>query len=481
MSRPVLQGPLGASQGAGPLCPAASLSGTAPPAAAGGGRGRGRRVRAPAVRLAACASGRWRACDSGLPAPAPGATSPAMNRFGTRLVGATATSSPPPKARSNENLDKIDMSLGEGPSGTELECGEGAGGTQRRGLWGQGWLAAVAGGVFSRVGGPERRAGSAGSTPGAGLDAGDSGVLSAAAVGGGAVGAAPGRRGPEDDIIKLNRKEGKKQNFPRLNRRLLQQSGARQFRMRVRWGIQQNSGFGKTSLNRRGRVMPGKRRPNGVITGLAARKTTGIRKGISPMNRPPLSDKNIERYFPVLKRKANLLRQNEGQRKPVAVLKRPNQLNRKNSIPANFTRSGNKLNHQKDTRQATFLFRRGLKVQAQLNTEQLLDDVVAKRTRQWRTSTTNGGILTVSIDNPGAVQCPVTPKPRLTRTAVPSFLSKREQNDVKKVPKGVPLQFDINSVGKQTGMTLNERFGILKEQRATLTYNKGGSRFVTVG
>lgn len=47
------------------------------------------------------------------------------------------------------------------------------------------------------------------------------------------------------------------------------------------------------------------------------------------MNRPPLSDKNIEQYFPVLKRKANLLRQNEGQRKPVAVLKRPNQLNRK--------------------------------------------------------------------------------------------------------------------------------------------------------
>ncbi|EPQ12008.1 UAP56-interacting factor [Myotis brandtii] len=78
-----------------------------------------------------------------------------MNRFGTRLVGATAIPPPPPpKPRSNENLDKIDMSL--------------------------------------------------------------------------------------DDIIKLNRKEGKKQNFPRLNRRL-QQSGARQFRMRVRWGIQQNS------------------------------------------------------------------------------------------------------------------------------------------------------------------------------------------------------------------------------------------------
>lgn len=51
------------------------------------------------------------------------------------------------------------------------------------------------------------------------------------------------------------------------------------------------TGFGKNSLNRRGRVMPGKRRPYGVITGLAARKATGIRKGISPMNRPPLSDK----------------------------------------------------------------------------------------------------------------------------------------------------------------------------------------------
>ncbi|XP_004612300.2 UAP56-interacting factor [Sorex araneus] len=281
-----------------------------------------------------------------------------------------------------------------------------------------------------------------------------------------------------DDIIKLNRKEGKKQNFPRLNKRL-QQSGAKQFRMRVRWGIQQNSGFGKNS--HRGRVMPGKRCPYGVITGLAARKATGIRKGISPMTRPPLSDKNIERYFPVLKRKTSLLRQSDVQRKPVAVLKRPNQLNRKNNIPANFTRSGNKLSHQKDTRQATFLFRRGLKVQAQLNTEQMLNDAVAKRTRQWRTSTTNGGILTVSIDNSGAVQSPITQKPRLARSAVPSFLTKREQSDVKKVPKGVPLQFDINSVGKQTGMTLNERFGILKEQRATLSFNKGGNRFVTVG
>ncbi|KAL6054868.1 hypothetical protein STEG23_020092 [Scotinomys teguina] len=217
------------------------------------------------------------------------------------------------------------------------------------------------------------------------------------------------------------------------------------------------------------------------LGGYPARKATGIQKGISLVYPLPLSDKNIEQYFPALKRKTSLLRQNEVQRKPVVVLKRPNQLNRKNSIPANLSRSGNKLNHQKDTRQATFLFRRGLKVQAQLNTEQLLDDVVAKRTHQWCTSTTNGGILTVSIDNPRAVQCPVAQKPRLTRTAVPSFLTKRKQSDIKKVPKGIPLQFDINHVGKQTGMTLSERFGILKEQRASLTFNKGGFRFVTVG
>ena len=64
--------------------------------------------------------------------------------------------------------------------------------------------------------------------------------------------------------------------------------------------------------------------------------------------------------------------------------------------------------------------------------------------------------MTVSTDNPGAAQCPVTQKLRSTRTAVPSFLTKRDQSDVKKVPKGVTLQLEINSVGKQTGMILNE-------------------------
>lgn len=76
-----------------------------------------------------------------------------MNRFGTRLVGAAATPSPPPKAHSNENLDKIDMSLGEEPSWTELEWGEGVGGTTDRCLWGKGRLATVVDRVFLRVDG----------------------------------------------------------------------------------------------------------------------------------------------------------------------------------------------------------------------------------------------------------------------------------------------------------------------------------------
>lgn len=80
----------------------------------------------------------------------------------------------------------------------------------------------------------------------------------------------------------MNLKEGKKQNFLILNRRL-QQSGARQFRMRVRRAIQWNSGFGKNSLSHRRRVMPGNRRPYGVITGLASRKATEFKR-ISPMN-----------------------------------------------------------------------------------------------------------------------------------------------------------------------------------------------------
>ncbi|NXO33853.1 UIF factor, partial [Locustella ochotensis] len=273
-----------------------------------------------------------------------------------------------------------------------------------------------------------------------------------------------------DDIIKLNKKEERKQYSPKIKRGL-QQSRAQQFSSQgSKWGIQQQKGYGKNRLGRRKKIA-GKKRSYGVITGLAAKKAMGSHKGISPLNRQPLSEKNAQRNYQVLKRKTNLQRQSEMQRKQASALRRPTLLNR---------RIGNKLNQQKDTRQATFLFRRGLKVQAQVQPTDDLDNQTVKRTRQWRTSTTSGGILTVSIDNPGAIISPISQKLRLTRSPVPPFLMKRDQSEEKKIPKGVPLQFDINSVGKQTGMTLNERFGILKEQRTALSQNKG-SRFVTVG
>ncbi|XP_030349565.1 UAP56-interacting factor isoform X1 [Strigops habroptila] len=280
-----------------------------------------------------------------------------------------------------------------------------------------------------------------------------------------------------DDIIKLNKKEERKQYSPKMKRGL-QQNQTRQFRTPgSKWGIQQQKGYGINRLGRRKKIA-GKKRSYGVVTGLAAKKAMGSRKGISPLNRQPLSEKNAQRYYPVLKKKTNLQRQSEMQRKQAPALRRRALLNRRNNALSAFARIGNKLNQQKDTRQATFLFRRGLKVQAQVQSTD--DNQTVKRTRQWRTSTTTGGILTVSIDNPGAIITPVSPKLRLTRTPVPPFLMKRDQSEEKKIPKGVPLQFDINSVGKQTGMTLNERFGILKEQRTALSQNKG-SRFVTVG
>ncbi|XP_062987857.1 UAP56-interacting factor [Elgaria multicarinata webbii] len=281
-----------------------------------------------------------------------------------------------------------------------------------------------------------------------------------------------------DDIIKLNKKEERKQYSPRMKRGV-QQNGTRQFRMRTKWGIQEYTGFGKNRLGRRKR-MAGKRRPYSLKTGLAARKALSAPKGISPLNRSPLSEKNVQRNYSVLKRKTTIQRPSELQRKQAAILRRPPSLNRRTNIQSPSARIGNKLYQQKDTRQATFLFRRGLKVQAQIHPEDDLDGQGAKRSRPWRTSTTNGGILTVSIDNPGAIPSPISLKPRLASTPIPPFLMKRDPSEEKKIPKGVPLQFDINSVGKQTNMTLNERFGILKEQRTALSQNKG-SRFVTVG
>uniref|UniRef100_A0AAZ1X8T3 UAP56-interacting factor n=1 Tax=Oreochromis aureus TaxID=47969 RepID=A0AAZ1X8T3_OREAU len=99
---------------------------------------------------------------------------------------------------------------------------------------------------------------------------------------------------------------------------------------------------------------------------------------------------------------------------------------------------------------------------------------------RWRTSTASSGILTVSIDNPTARTQP--PTAWTLHPPAASVAPVKMETVEKKIPKGVPLQFDINSVGKpQTSMTLNERFRILKDRRAATAQSSKGSRFVTVG
>uniref|UniRef100_A0A671QAR9 UAP56-interacting factor n=1 Tax=Sinocyclocheilus anshuiensis TaxID=1608454 RepID=A0A671QAR9_9TELE len=63
----------------------------------------------------------------------------------------------------------------------------------------------------------------------------------------------------------------------------------------------------------------------------------------------------------------------------------------------------------------------------------------------------------------------------------PARSSPPREEPERKPPKGVALQFDINSVGKQTEMTLSERFRLLKDQRvAAAQQSSKGGRFVTV-
>ncbi|XP_053316756.1 UAP56-interacting factor isoform X2 [Spea bombifrons] len=248
-----------------------------------------------------------------------------------------------------------------------------------------------------------------------------------------------------DDIIKLNKQEQKKMLFNGRS----QTSQYQQFRNnRGRWGAQRYSGSNTVSQGL-------KRHTYGVKTGLAMRKMASW-KGLGSMSRLPLSN-SLGQRLPV-RRRLNHLRPLDYENKPVSSLQR----------------SGFRVNHQRETRQATFFFSRGLKVQ----TEMERDQPALNSTHPWRTSTNSGGILTVSIDNPTAIPLPSSLGTRQLRPQLP-FLMKKEGAETK-IPKGVPLDFDINSVAKQTGITLNERFKILKEQRLSQALGKG-SRFVTVG
>ncbi|KAJ8270422.1 hypothetical protein GJAV_G00114400 [Gymnothorax javanicus] len=287
-----------------------------------------------------------------------------------------------------------------------------------------------------------------------------------------------------DDIIRLNRKEQQRRK-PATGNRNTRVNGRFPWGRRVglRAAGPSQRGGGVARLGGRGQRMPptgGRRRGQGVITGLAARRSAALQKGISPLNRSTLTRK----LRPLLQVRPAQPRQRETaaqrlQHRPAGAQRgqntttcRPVQLRRRNVPPIQQI--------QKEARQATFLFRRGLKVQAHMNSPAPF--IAAHRTRQWRTSTTGSGILTVSIDNPTARTQPEPPRAWTLHPPVTPPLIVKQEEEERKPPKGVPLQFDINSVGKQqTSMTLNERFRILKDQRKATTQSSKASRFVTVG
>lgn len=291
-----------------------------------------------------------------------------------------------------------------------------------------------------------------------------------------------------DDIIRLNKKEQKLKKEGPLNRRPVKKKGrlfqGKGVKPRAAAPVHRGGGLSQRGAPKpNGRWVPnlqGRRRGQGVVTGLAARRSGTLLKRIGTVNRttPAQQAKQKTRYFTQNTASTSQYRKPEVQRRPYrqtdpqknqnpTTIKRPFQLRRR-PLPS--------LQTQRDARQATFLFHRGLKIQAQVQKPTL-----AVRTGQWCTSTSTG-ILTVSIDNPTARTQPEPPTAyRLHPPAVRSAPVKVETAE-KKIPKGVALQFDINSVGKpQTSMTLNERFRILKDQRTAKAQSGKSGRFVTVG
>ncbi|MCJ8731954.1 hypothetical protein PDJAM_G00205510 [Pangasius djambal] len=297
-----------------------------------------------------------------------------------------------------------------------------------------------------------------------------------------------------DDIIRLNKKQKQIQG---------QKAALRKQRLGVRGRLAPGRRAG-VPLNRGGGVNKlFRRRGQGVITGLAARKAA-LLKGVSPLNRPALNRANLNKHAtnrapakssalfqrtrPFVSQRRHTLTHMQTQRRPYMqadarkapgrVSNRPFRLRRKwNAPPVNEP--------QREARQATFLSRRGLKVRANVQkTAPIQAAQRTQRTRPWRTPLNSSGILTVSIDNPGAR---TQPEPAHSWSLHPPTVTPPSQNTApepeKKKPKGVALQFDINSVGKQqTAMTLNERFRILKMKRMAATQqNARGGRFVTVG
>lgn len=311
-----------------------------------------------------------------------------------------------------------------------------------------------------------------------------------------------------DDIIRLNKKQKQIQNQKTNPRTSVgghfnqgKTSGARAGVPSKRVGGVAAGGVTNKRFGWSRKFPPtvARRRGQGVITGLAARKNAVLLKGISPLNRPaqirpaqnrPMLNRQVannsslnQRSQPFVQGRDSQRRQMQIQRRPHrqmdsqkhqgSVSHRPFRLRRKWNVPS-------APQTQRETRQATFLFRRGLKVNAQV--QKTRSTSPTQRTHSWRTSTNNSGILTVSIDNPTARTQPEQAQSWSLHPSTSTRLSPQSKEDAeRRPPKGVALQFDINSVGKQTGMTLNERFRILKDQRVAATHqtSKRG-RFVTV-
>ncbi|XP_024247773.1 UAP56-interacting factor [Oncorhynchus tshawytscha] len=335
-----------------------------------------------------------------------------------------------------------------------------------------------------------------------------------------------------DDIIRLNKKEQQARRPGPGNRRPLQKGKVfvqgKPVGARTRGQTQRRGGVPRGAITRagfgRGRKIPppvGRRRGQGVITGLAARKTAALQKGISPLNRPAINRKLQpvnNRSRPVNNRSRpvnNQSRPVNNQSRPFNNQSRPfNNQSRPFIQPAQYRQvQGQRrpyrqtdvqrgldstrpfqqwrrplppVQTQREARQATFLSRRGLKVHAQVPKPTLTSISPAPvRTRQWRTSTNSSGILTVSIDNPTAMTqseppCAWSLHPSAPTSSAPVKMKVEEEKKTEP-PKGVPLQFDINSVGKPTAMTLNERFRILRDERVATAQTSKGSRFITMG
>ncbi|XP_056276487.1 UAP56-interacting factor-like [Pseudoliparis swirei] len=295
-----------------------------------------------------------------------------------------------------------------------------------------------------------------------------------------------------DDIIRLNKKEQqlKRRQAP-VTRRPVKKTGrfnqGKGVAPRTAGAVQRGGGAprgGAAKLrNRRVPPPPGRRRGQGVITGLAARRPAALLKRLGTMSRAAINQKTRLKTKSFNQRTEAPNRKQELQRRPYrqpelligqnsTAVRRPFQLRRRPLPPAQQTR--------REARQATFLFNRGLEVQAQVQKTNPHSPPV--RTKQWGTSTTSNVMLTISIENPTARTQPEPPSAWTLHppaaVAAPVTMEIME----KKIPKGVPLQFDINSVGKpQTSITLNERFRILKDQRITTEQGVKGSRFVSVG